>query len=80
MHGHKTGKPLGTASVRGARDRKIQYRTYRLQDTEGEFVEWARREVPLIPETERIVCVTDEQLAGWRPSDVALEDSRDFTV
>lgn len=58
----------------------IRYRTYRLQGTEDEFDEWARPEVALIPKAERLVGAANEQRAGWRASDVVLEDFRDFIM
>ena len=58
----------------------IHYRTYRPQETEDEFEEWAKPEVALIPKAERLAGVAKKQLAGWRPSEVVLEDFRDFIM
>ncbi|OYZ14324.1 MAG: hypothetical protein B7Y35_11185 [Sphingomonadales bacterium 28-64-96] len=62
------------------RGRMIRYRTFRRQETEDEFDEWARPEVALIPKAERLAGVANEQPAGWRPRDVVLEDFRDFIM
>jgi hypothetical protein len=58
----------------------IHYRIYRPRETEDGFEEWARPEVALMPEAERLAGGTNEQLAGWRPRDVVLEDFRDFIM
>ena len=63
-----------------ARSRMIHYRTYRPQETEDEFGEWTRPEVALMPEAERLAGVAKKQLASWRPSEVVLEDFRDFIM
>jgi DNA polymerase III alpha subunit (gram-positive type) len=52
----------------------IRYRAVNRWDSEDEFDEWARPMAALTPEAERIVGVTNEQLAGCRPSEVVLED------
>lgn len=47
-------------------------------DEDDEFDEWARPSVPLSPEAERIVGVTNDQLARCRPSEAVLRDFMDF--
>jgi len=58
----------------------ICYRAINRWDPDDEFDEWARPSVPLTHEAERIVGVTNEQLAGCRPSEVVLEELLSFLV
>lgn len=84
MYRHREKRALCVRATsnrpKDARSRIIHYRTYRTQETEDEFEEWARSEVALIPKAERLPGGTNEQLAGWRPRDVVLEDPRDFIM
>jgi hypothetical protein len=52
----------------------IRYRAINRWDQEDEFDEWARPLVTMIPYAEYVVRVTNEQLAGSRPSEVVLAD------
>jgi DNA polymerase III epsilon subunit-like protein len=47
-------------------------------DDDDEFDEWARPSIPMTPEAERIVGVTNEQLVKCRPSEVVLGDFMGF--
>ena len=52
----------------------IRYRAINRWDETDEFDEWARPLVAMTPDAERIVGVTNEQLAMCRPSAVVLEE------
>jgi DNA polymerase III alpha subunit (gram-positive type) len=56
----------------------IRYRAVNRWDSDDEFDEWAKPVAALTPEAERIVGVTNEQLAGCRPNDVVLAKFLDF--
>jgi hypothetical protein len=51
----------------------IRYHAINRWDGTDEFDEWARPLVAMTPEAERIVGITNEQLAMCRPSAVVLE-------
>lgn len=50
----------------------IRYRAVNRWDADDEFDEWAKPVAALSSEAERIVGVTNEQLANCRPSNVVL--------
>ena len=52
----------------------IPYRVVNGWDEEDEFDEWAKPSVPLTSLAEQIVGVTNQQLAGCRPTEVVLEE------
>lgn len=52
----------------------IRYRAINRWDETDEFNEWARPLAAMTPDAERIVGVSNEQLAGCRPSKVVLEE------
>lgn len=56
----------------------IRYRAVSRWDEDDEFDEWAKPSRPLSAEAERILGVTNEQLAHCRPSSSVLEEFRDF--
>ena len=58
----------------------IRYRAINLWDADDEFDEWARPSVPLTKEAERIVGVTNEQLAMCRPSAMVLDEFLEFVA
>lgn len=51
---------------------------YHALDRWDEFDVWARSDIAPTPDAERILGITNEQLAGCRPSEVALEDFSAF--
>lgn len=56
----------------------IRYRAENRFDPDGQFDEWAKPSQPLPPEAERILGVTNEQLAHCRSADEVLEDFLEF--
>jgi DNA polymerase III epsilon subunit-like protein len=52
----------------------IRYRAVNRWDADDEFDEWAKPMAALTPEAERIVGVTNAQLAGCRPSGIVMEE------
>jgi DNA polymerase III alpha subunit (gram-positive type) len=65
---------LGTSGLTSETGEIIRYRAINRWDETDEFDEWARPEVALTPEAERIVGVTNEQLAGCRPIEAVLAE------
>ena len=63
---------LETSGLTSETGEIIRYRAINRWDDTDEFDEWARPEVALTPEAQRIVGVTNEQLAGCRPSELVL--------
>ncbi|QJQ32282.1 hypothetical protein GV829_07305 [Sphingomonas lacunae] len=43
-------------------------------DEDDEFDEWARPSTPMSPDAEQIVGVTNEKLAGCRPTEAVIDD------
>lgn len=58
----------------------IHYRAVNRWDENDEFDEWAKPSRPLSAEAERILGVTNEQLAHCRPSDIVFRDFMEFTA
>ncbi|RJT25299.1 hypothetical protein D5I55_07710 [Chakrabartia godavariana] len=56
----------------------IHYRAVNRFDPDDEFDEWAKPSRPLSKEAERILGVTNEQLANCRPSAIVLGEFADF--
>lgn len=56
----------------------IRYRAVNRFDPNDEFDEWAKPSVALSAEAQRILGVTNEQLAQCRPSHIVLADFNDF--
>lgn len=56
----------------------IRYRAVNRFDPNDEFDEWAKPSVALSAEAQRILGVTNEQLAQCRPSRIVLADFNDF--
>lgn len=56
----------------------IRYRAVNRWDADDEFDEWGKPVAALSPEAERIVGITNEQLAGCRPTKVVLEEFERF--
>lgn len=56
----------------------IHYYAVNRWDEDDEFDEWARPVAALTPLAERVVGVTNEQLANCRPSEVVLEEFLSF--
>ena len=65
---------LETSGLTSETGEIIRYRAINRWDDTDEFDEWARPEIALTPEAQRIVGVTNEQLAGCRKSEVVLEE------
>jgi DNA polymerase III alpha subunit (gram-positive type) len=63
---------LETSGLTSQTGEIIRYRAINRWDATDEFDEWARPEIALTPEAEHIVGVTNEQLAGCRPSELVL--------
>ncbi len=56
----------------------IRYRAINRWDENDEFDEWAKPSRPLSAEAERILGVTNEQVAHCRSADEVLEDFLEF--
>lgn len=56
----------------------IRYRAVNRWDENDEFDEWAKPSTALSAEAERILGVTNEQLAHCRPSAIVLEDFLEY--
>lgn len=65
---------LETSGLTSERGELIHYHAINRWDQDDEFDEWAKPVAALSQDAQRIVGVTNEQLAGCRPSDVVLED------
>ena len=66
-----SGLATGTGEI-------IRYRAINRWDEEDEFDEWARPVAALSPDAERIVGVTNQQLAACRPSELVLTEFVEF--
>jgi hypothetical protein len=71
---------LETSGLTSQTGEIIRYRADNRWDDTDEFDEWAKPVAALSPDAERIVGVTNEQLAGCRPSEVVLEEFVAFCV
>ena len=56
----------------------IHYRAVNRWDENDDFDEWAKPSIPLSAEAERILGVTNEQLAHCRPSVIVLDSFLEF--
>lgn len=65
---------LETSGLTSETGEIIRYRAINRWDPDDEIDEWAKPVSALSQDAQRIVGVTNEQLAGCRPSDVVLED------
>ena len=65
---------LETSALTPEKGEIIRYRAVNRWDPDDEFDEWARPSKPLSPEAERILGVTNEQLAWCRPTAIVLGD------
>jgi hypothetical protein len=65
---------LETSGLTSETGEIIRYRAINRWDADDEFDEWAKPVATLSPEAECIVGVTNEQLAGCRPSEVVLAE------
>jgi hypothetical protein len=70
---------LETSALTPEKGEIIHYYAVNRWDEEDEFDEWAKPSVALLAEAERILGVTNAQLAYCRSTDVVLEDFLDFT-
>lgn len=69
---------LETSGLTSGTGEIIRYRAINRWDSEDEFDEWAKPSVPLTPLAERIVGITNEQLAACRPSEVVMIEFVDY--
>ncbi len=65
---------LETSALTPEKGEIIHYRAVNRWDENDEFDEWAKPSQPLPPEAERILGVTNEQLAHCRSSDILIAD------
>ena len=63
---------LETSGLTSETGEIIRYRAINRWDPDDEFDEWAKPVAALSPEAECVVGVTNEQLAGCRPSELVL--------
>jgi DNA polymerase III epsilon subunit-like protein len=70
---------LETSALTPEKGEIIHYYAVNRWNEDDEFDEWAKPLVALSPEAERILGVTNSQLAKCRSTDVVLEDFLDFT-
>ncbi len=70
---------LETSALTPEKGEIIRYRAVNRWDEGDKFDEWAKPSKPLSSEAERILGVTNEQLAHCRPSNVVLEEFAEFT-
>lgn len=71
---------LETSGLTSQTGETIRYRAINRWDSEDDFDEWARPEVALTPKVGSILGVTNERLAGCRPSEMVLEQFVAFCV
>lgn len=69
---------LETSALNPEKGEIIHFHAVNRWDPEDEFDEWAKPSKPLSTEAERILGVTNQQLAHCRPSSSVLEEFRDF--
>ncbi len=69
---------LENSGLTSERGELIRYRAISRWDPDDEFDERARPVAALTPDAERIVGVTNEQLAGCRSSAVVLDEFLEF--
>lgn len=69
---------LETSALTPEKGEIIHFYAVNRWDQEDEFDEWAKPSKPLSAEAERILGVTNQQLAHCRPSSSVLEGFRDF--
>lgn len=69
---------LETSALTPEKGEIIHFYAVNRWDPEDEFDEWAKPSKPLSAEAERILGVTNQQLAHCRPSSSVLEEFRDF--
>ncbi len=58
----------------------IRYRAVNRWDSDDEFDEWTKPSVALSSEAEQVIGVTNEQLAGCRPSEAVIDDFLAFVA
>ena len=71
---------LETSALTPEKGEIIHYYAVNRWDAEDEFDEWVRPSRPLTGETERILGVTNEQLAHCRPTDMVLSEFWNFLI
>ena len=69
---------LETSALTPEKGEIIHFYAVNRWDEDDQFDEWAKPSVDLSAEAERILGVTNSQLAECRSTDVALEDFRSF--
>jgi len=65
---------LETSALTPEKGEIIHFYAVNRWDEEDEFDEWAKPSLPLIAEAERILGVTNSQLANCRSTDLVLKD------
>ncbi|MFM5952052.1 MAG: hypothetical protein ACKOOE_05600 [Micrococcales bacterium] len=71
---------LETSALTPEKGEIIRYRAVNRWDENDEFDEWAKPSVALSAEAQRILGVTNEQLAGCRPTNLVMVDFLDFVA
>ncbi len=69
---------LETSALTPEKGEIIHFYAVNRWDEDDEFDEWAKPSTPLPPDAERILGVTNEQLAHCRPTDAVLADFLGF--
>lgn len=69
---------LETSALTPEKGEIIRYRAINRWDEEDQFDEWAKPSRSLSAEAERILGVTNQQLALCRPTDIVLKDFNAF--
>jgi hypothetical protein len=71
---------LETSALTPEKGEIIHYYAVNRWDEEDEFDEWAKPSRPLSAEAEKVVCVTNEQLAHCQPSAIVQREFLEFIV
>lgn len=71
---------LETSALTPEKGEIIRYRAVNRWAEDDEFDEWAKPSKPLSPEAERILGVTNEQIARCRSTMEVLKDFDDFLI
>lgn len=71
---HELTNELESSGLPSETGEIIRYRAINRWDETDEYDDWATPVADLSPAAERIVGVTNEQLAGCRPTEMVLEE------
>lgn len=69
---------LETSALTPEKGEIIHFYAVNRWDEDDMFDEWARPSVPLSPEAEKVIGVTNERLAHFRTTDVVMTDFMSF--